>query len=322
MENIQAAFRSPRPCVTRINADTSWVISLPCPNDTQNGRSRFNILIDPWLQGSQTEWFGTQWHQVKSSVQKIKDLDRILCEAERNNSAIPGSFIDLVVISHEMTDHCHKTTLLEIIRSVPVFASPRAAALIRSWNHFDIVVDIPTGSIGLDWRTSSFSPLPHWIGISRLSNNSPIYPPIFGAVLVLFEDFESSSEAAEAIVYSPHGLDAAKISILSSAQPAIRPLALLHGLHQVTLAGFDANFGAPNAIDILREIGARYWFDTHGEAKAVTGIIAWFLGRKNYSMAQITEYAASVHVGDDREKSQPDDILCVPLENGETFTLQ
>lgn len=33
------------------------------------------------------------------------------------------SMIDAVIVSHEFTDHCHRETLLEVDRDVPVFAS-------------------------------------------------------------------------------------------------------------------------------------------------------------------------------------------------------
>jgi L-ascorbate metabolism protein UlaG (beta-lactamase superfamily) len=33
------------------------------------------------------------------------------------------TFIDVVAISHEFTDHCHKDTLLEVSKDVPVLAT-------------------------------------------------------------------------------------------------------------------------------------------------------------------------------------------------------
>jgi hypothetical protein len=87
------------------------------------------------------QWFSTQWHAIASSVQTIADLNRHLQEIEILNSELHpprkgsargrpkkwrgegASFIDVVVISHEFTDHCHKDTLLEIDKSVPIVAS-------------------------------------------------------------------------------------------------------------------------------------------------------------------------------------------------------
>lgn len=160
-------------------------------------------------------------------------------------SVTTGTCIDLMVISHGMTDQCHKATLLEISSRVPVFASPRAAALIRSWHHFNIVINIPIFSDGLNLCTAIIYPLPKWISISCLSHNS-IWDPVYSAVIILFGDSLQHSQIAEAVVYSL-GLDEQKSSLLAS-QPSIKQLALLHGLHQVTFTGFPANLGAVNAI--------------------------------------------------------------------------
>lgn len=147
-ESVGRALAFQRPILTHINADTTWLLQLPYPKHvkTLSGRSRFNILIDPWLQGPQSDvasWFSSQWHAIASSVQTIAELNHLLQEVEHlasapklrkgrsgSNPTTNGdtsvgsvSFIDVVVISHEFTDHCHKETLLEIDCNVPMFAT-------------------------------------------------------------------------------------------------------------------------------------------------------------------------------------------------------
>ncbi len=53
--SIEAALAARRPILFHVNADTTWLLSLPFPVDAlcPPGRSRFNILLDPWLQGPQ-----------------------------------------------------------------------------------------------------------------------------------------------------------------------------------------------------------------------------------------------------------------------------
>ncbi len=55
------ALASPRPLLVHLNADTSWLIQLPLPASQRvTDRARFNILIDPWLRGPQSDvasWF-------------------------------------------------------------------------------------------------------------------------------------------------------------------------------------------------------------------------------------------------------------------------
>ena len=49
-DSIRTTVFSQRPILTHLNADTSWLLQLPYPRDAVKiaGRTRFNILIDPW----------------------------------------------------------------------------------------------------------------------------------------------------------------------------------------------------------------------------------------------------------------------------------
>lgn len=48
--SIGSALKSRRPILTHLNADTSWLLQLPYPASVRPppGRSRLNILFDPW----------------------------------------------------------------------------------------------------------------------------------------------------------------------------------------------------------------------------------------------------------------------------------
>ncbi len=148
-DSIRRAFSTRRPVLTHLNADTSWLLQLPYPQHAipASGRTQFNILIDPWLSGPQTDvasWFSTQYHVIPPSVGSIAELEdglrevqemtRDLAGNQRKSRKLSGNalstrpYIDLVVISHEFTDHCHRKTLEQIDREVPVIAtavSPR-----------------------------------------------------------------------------------------------------------------------------------------------------------------------------------------------------
>ena len=143
-DDIASALGTGRPILTHLNADTTWLLSLAYPTDSvpPAGRKRFNILIDPWLRGPQSDvasWFSTQWHAIKSSVQTISEVENMLAELEplqltsrhdgttasetRASELASDSRVDAVVISHEFTDHCHEATLGEIRSNTPVFAT-------------------------------------------------------------------------------------------------------------------------------------------------------------------------------------------------------
>ena len=137
-DSLQRAGKAKTPILTHVNADTTWLLSLAYPDQRSSppGRSRYNILIDPWLAGPQEDvasWFSKQWHLIQSSAQTIAELNAMLQEAEESESGTTetkgekkSSYIDAVVICHEFTDHCHRATLLEVDHTVPVFATSQS----------------------------------------------------------------------------------------------------------------------------------------------------------------------------------------------------
>ena len=62
--SIREALLAQRPILTHLNADTTWLLQLPYPNNAARppGRSRFNIVLDPWLRGQcRRFWLGIFW---------------------------------------------------------------------------------------------------------------------------------------------------------------------------------------------------------------------------------------------------------------------
>ncbi len=56
-ESVVDALSTGRPILTHLNSDTTWLLSLAYPPDAKSpsGRSRYNLLVDPWLQGIHVE---------------------------------------------------------------------------------------------------------------------------------------------------------------------------------------------------------------------------------------------------------------------------
>jgi L-ascorbate metabolism protein UlaG (beta-lactamase superfamily) len=120
-----------------LNADSSWLLQIPYPHLSPNGRKFFNILLDPWLSGPQSDvasWFSKQWHAVAPAYGSIAAVEELCWGVER----VVGSHdevgvqlkveageavIDAVVIGHEFTDHCHEGTLRELDPKTAVFAN-------------------------------------------------------------------------------------------------------------------------------------------------------------------------------------------------------
>lgn len=342
---VQDSLASRRPLLHHLNADTSWCLQLPRPESAIRNGARFyyNILIDPWLQGGQSDlasWFSQQWHATPSAVRSIAALENMLAEMEilasditRKSRKSKGTlaegdgeretrFLDCVSISHEFTDHCHKASCLEIHADVPVFAVKEAAMLIQSWGHFRTVVAVDVfGENGdTDWRSTSTPPLPDWIGISRLLQKDDVLN-YHSALMICFNNQYGisqtkvanteghtshrwrhqhtiecdESESAEAIVYTPHGIQSDDLALIPNARPAILPLAFLHGLHNVrvgTASGrtaLQSNLGAHNGLRAQRLLKAKYWIGTHDEIKIGGGLVAWFLQRDVLTLKDAVE---------------------------------
>ena len=323
-ESITRSLSTRRPLLTHLNADTTWLLSLPYPESAQtgNGRIYFHILIDPWLKGGQSDvakFFSQQWHKEESIVQTIREIEEAISGIEdvargelqfgldsgegdvivvdtgdtdiqmevKEPAAEEGNWIDAVVVSHEFTDHMHKETLLEISPRVPVFATVKAASAIRSWRHFDSVFEVPrfTG----DWRDSSREPLPDWLGVSRVAYPGADMLYYHSAIMITFTLSPLIEEGvAEAVIYTPHGVSTSDLAPVASASPNIQTLALLHGLYDIKL-GAQLNMGAHNGLKVQRLLGAKYWVGTHDELKRGGGIVSYFLDRKMITLGEAIE---------------------------------
>lgn len=386
-QSIQSALATRRPLLHHLNADTSWFLQIPRPEIAVRNGARFyyNVLIDPWLQGGQSDvaaWFSQQWHATPSAVGSIAELEELARELEilasglrlsggrKSNSAVEANggtldtFIDAVTISHEFTDHCHKTTLLEIHRDVPVFAIKEAAKLIKSWRHFRTVITVDSfGVDGADWRSTSVPPLPDWIGIGRLLQRDDVLN-YHSALMIAFNNRQGNAqsklaatnghptgkrkrhhatiepneddEAAEAIVYTPHGIESGDLALIPGASPPVSTLAFLHGLHNIrvgTASGrtaLQSNLGAHNGLKAQRILNAKYWIGTHDETKKGGGLVAWFLQRDVITLKEALEqernakkrkdsHAVNGELGDVLDSF--DDTHWIDLGNGESRVL-
>jgi hypothetical protein len=367
---VVKALATRRPILHHLNADTSWLLQIPRPANAVKHGSRiyYNVLIDPWFVGGQSDvakWFSQQFHATKSAVQSVAEVDELARQVEilaggirmekrKNNVAATAeleTFVDAVAISHEFTDHCHKDTLLEVHRDVPVFATEHAANLISGWKHFRTVITTPTFKNDADWHDYSLAPLPSWLGISRLtaSKDALFY---HSALLVTFathpflshatpkkrsslsimgdgaEDLSSSTytEAAECVIYTPHGIPSAALTPIATAEPPLHTLAFLHGLHDVSIsAAQQLNLGAKNGLLAQKMLRAKYWVATHDEVKQGGGFISWWLRRKAWTLEDALKEARAEMDGEDAHMGGSgdvfEDVRFQDMANGESRIL-
>ncbi|ORX36228.1 hypothetical protein BD324DRAFT_481731 [Kockovaella imperatae] len=319
---VTSAWERKRPILHHLNADTTWLIQLPVPNPSTSSTSRrwFNVLIDPWLFGPQSDvasWFSKQWHAIPPALASVPDVENLCRKVETITPGQEDPFdssdhahpIDAIVLSHEFTDHTHQLTLCQMPKSTRVFAASKAAALVQSWNHFDSISEIPSLQDASEWRDQTISLIPEvntgehtksWVKVGRLQKEGDAF--YYHSALAIIFDLSSSStpESApvEAIVYTPHGVRAEALNVLQRSNDEtdqtvhhpIQTLALLHGLHDVSLDwGQQLNLGAFNALSAQRVVESKYWIGTHDEVKKGGGLVSWFLRRKVYTVREALE---------------------------------
>jgi hypothetical protein len=366
---VVKALATRRPILHHLNADTSWLLQIPRPANAIKHGSRvyYNVLIDPWFVGGQSDvakWFSQQWHATESAVQSVAEVEELARQVEilagglrlgkgRKSNGVVGAgeetLIDAVAVSHEFTDHCHKDTLLEVHADVPVFATEQAANLIRGWKHFRTVVTTPTFKDNADWHDYSLAPLPSWLSISRLtaSKDALFY---HSALLITFathpflshatpkkrsslsiggdgaED-AAGGEAAECLIYTPHGIPHTALTPIATADPPLHTLAFLHGLHDVSIsAAQQLNLGAKNGLLAQRILKAKYWVGTHDEVKKGGGFISWWLRRKAWTLEDALREARAEMDGEDVHMNgvgdEFEDVHFQDMKNGESRILE
>ena len=151
---------------------------------------------------------------------------------------------------------------------------------VQSRHHFDVVHDVATFTSDMDWRTTSQDSLPSWLGISKLITNSDAL--YYYSTIVIYIEKADAQESAQAVIYTPYGVQADSFTAMMSSRPLVETLAFSHGLHDVSIAlSKQLNPGAHNALKAQRMLNAKYWVGIHDEAKIGGGLIAPFLRRKH-----------------------------------------
>lgn len=358
-EHTEAEER--RPILTHLNADTSWLLSLPVPRGqeelagSRKGRKYLHIVFDPWFTGTQEDvhgWFSTQWHKEESRYHSLEEVEGLIEEIEglprngdprkpdakglgedvktgdmegtrESRDGCMESLIDAIVISHEFTDHMHEATLRSAVPSLPIFAPKgKAIDLLHTWSHFDTIIPIeltPSPEESPDWR--NWCPdqknvrgleWTAWCKVTRLLAPEKSAIGYHEGVLFTYtSDLESGK--AEAIIYTPHGLPPSAVQPLVGNK-SITTLALLHGEHDVRLAGAQLNLGEKNGREVVQVTGARYWCATHDEVKHGSGLVSWFLSRTVGQGKEIVE-------GEKEKELGGSVVSCRTVDNGERLVL-
>lgn len=174
------------------------------------------------------------------------------------------------------------------------------------------------------------SKLPYWIVIDRLTSREATGVDLHSAILITFESDHGDASCHEdeptvqGIVYTPHGIYAEQIPQM---KPRIDVLALLHGLHDITIGGWrgaQLNLGGHNGLRAHRLLKAKYWIGTHDEVKKSGGVIGVFLRRKLVTVKEALEKEVERRQCDGVEADIANirDVRFIELGNGESIALE
>lgn len=325
---LKSKVDAERPLIHHLNADTSWLIQIP-RNDGYT-RPYYNVLIDAWLTTPQIEFFRIfheQDHTIPAAFQTMAEVEAFAQEIETQACSLRGmkspeksstGYIDVAVCALRGTDHVNEHTLRQLHPSVPVLVREDAEHLVKAYNHFETIELLPP--FQRDWRETQLPLLPKWLGIGCLTQRKDIQG-IHKGIVVSFNS--TGLDEAEAVIYTPHGIIAEDMEFLSSREPALRIVALIHGLLNVKVGlswiGYmDANLGAHNGLKLQRMLGARHWVGTHDEAKIEKGLTSWILTQNPITLEEALQREKEEAKGEHRDFGSPN---WHPVGNGESLVL-
>ena len=298
--------------------------------DTVAGASSWLSLLNPFSSSSATTDPSNPQSDPSSSSSSTPSQSTVKPGAK-------ATLIDNIAISHEFTDHCHRETLLQCSPCSRVIAPSTAASRIRGWGYFQEVDDTPVfngdyrvgvagkgkgrgaqqGDVSFTYLRGDWDALYYHSAVIIAWNRRPFEPSSDndreGKGDIEGRD-RTEEDAAECVIYTPHGIHLSSALKVSASTPPLRPLAFLHGLHDVKLDwSLQLNLGAKNGLAAQRVLRAKHWVGTHDEVKKGGGLVGWFLRRKEWTISAAME-ELSMDVEKDEKKVDGEGHM----EEGET----
>jgi hypothetical protein len=271
--------------IQHLNTDCTFLLAFSPAYTTDDNPHRFpgafTILIDPWLSGHSSilhPSFQYTKHTDAPHITSLADLKQP---------------IDLIVISQDKPDHCHRETLCSLPKHkhVNILATRAAAKKIKSWNFFaeDSIHNISPYNpkiketlitITLPAYTSTSSPgeltiahLPTKHDLAKVHDAIAItYRPPSTIFSTPSQTSTSTSTPTLSLLYTPHGIPPSTLRpyLLNHLEPlnALPLTALLHAFsheRNPSCLGGSVVRGAPGGLKLLKELEGRVgvWISAH-----------------------------------------------------------
>ncbi|KAK6443580.1 hypothetical protein LTR95_000407 [Oleoguttula sp. CCFEE 5521] len=299
--------------VRQLNADSTFLLTFRPPklSDTQtepSDGSAFTLLIDPWLVGECSylhPGFQKSQHTLEPAIASLADLK---------------VDVDLILISQDKPDHCHRQTLYSLPRDkhVKILATAAAARKIKSWQHFDAEdvtalpafavkqmnstlhrVSVPSSDAAESRGEITIAHMPTSFDLTGLHNALGItYRPPgcrISATGAKDDAVWHCPVHTISLLYTPHGVSPACVQpwlahVLQRKGRHPPLTALIHSLTEETnvqFLGGKVIAGASGGLELMRKVEARYWISAHDEEKENSGFSVKWLTTKRHSAAEV-----------------------------------
>lgn len=125
--------------IKQLNGDASFLLTFrstptTLPTASSPNPSEFVIILDPWLAPAPSD---VMHRKFASSRQKAAPYVSSLSQLTEP---------DMVIVSQNMTDHCHKETLMQLpshLERTTILGPKDAMETVKSWKHFNVEKIVP-----------------------------------------------------------------------------------------------------------------------------------------------------------------------------------
>lgn len=318
--------------IQHLNTDCTFLLAFSPAYTTADHPHRFpgafTILIDPWLSGHSSilhPSFQYTKHTDKPHITSLADLKQD---------------IDLIVISQDKPDHCHRETLCSLPKHkhVNILATRAAAKKIISWNFFDpklihiippyqpeckdtlITITLPAYTSTSAAGELTIAHLPTKRDLAKVHDAIAITyrPPstIFSAHSQ--PTLKPTSTPTLSLLYTPHGIPPTTLKpyLKNQLQDSLPLTALIHAFsheRNPSVLGGSVVRGAPGGLELLRALdgGVETWISAHDAP----------LERKGWSVTWLKSRILGAREVEKWVREEGWETKCLELSSGEVVRL-
>jgi hypothetical protein len=232
--------------IQRLNMDNSWFIEM-------NG---LKLLVDPWLEGKEVDffpWFNTQWHRT----------------APISYDEVP--VYDYVLITQKYPDHFHKQTL-EKLQPKKIIAPASIEKQLKK-----LLPDAEVISLGKNQRSFSKNNVSiKWYPTARKLD------PIYDAFML--------SDDVESIFLATHGFFISKEEV-KIEKPLKLVISSFNDFQLPFYLGGTISPGIKGLKHLTEKLSPKYIISTHDEDKHAEGLVIKMAKVKRISKSDLEHHS-------------------------------